>query len=173
MRESRSAFMAVGVVFGSSLRHVPLSWTPSLIFPQTHQPPTPEKHLVHLGAWFCPQEAQRQINPRRPCKKGAEEMPCYPSWETTSYDSRCDGKSQAAGQEGWPGSILSFPVDHSSPMERKGEVTFLKHCSSQTLKRELLWVESQLDSGQTWLVLQLERRSPEGVVMSRVAGTGG
>lgn len=127
MREPRSVFMAVVMVFGSSLRHVLLSWSPSLILSQTHQPPTPEKHLIHLRAWFCPQDAQRQINPRRPCKKGAEKMPYYPSWEATSYDRLYSGKSQAAGQEGWLGPILSFPADHSSPMERKGKVTFLKH----------------------------------------------
>lgn len=56
---------------------------PSLTFSQTCQPP--ENHLVHLRVWFCPQDAQRQMNPGGLCKEGAEEMRCYPSWETAGY----------------------------------------------------------------------------------------
>lgn len=58
-----------------------------------------------------------------------------------------------AGQEvrraGWtPYSSFSSGSFLTSPMEREGIVTFLKHCCSQMLKWELFRVESQLDLGQ-------------------------
>lgn len=57
-------------------------------------------------------------------------------------------------------------------MEREEKVTFLKLCCSQALTLELLWVESQLDLGQTRLVVLLEDEL-SGCGDGRGAGTGG
>lgn len=146
-RKPLSAFTAVVMRFGSFSKTCPL-----VVEPQVHPdflPDLPAPDLVHLRAWFCPKNAQRQINPRRPCKERAVKVPCSPSWETTSCDQAVGRAGQEVRRAGWT-PYSSFPSGSflTSPMEREGKVTFLKHCGSQMLKWELLRVESQLDLGQ-------------------------
>lgn len=160
--------------FGSFLRHTFLSWSRAGFSPKLTSPcPPPEKvHLVHLRPWFWPQDAQRQINPRRPCKgrgRGSALLCIMGNnqlWSSTRW----------AEPGGGPGGLAErhtpLSCGSSSPVEREEKVTFLKLCSSQALRPELLWVESQLDLGQTWLVVLLEEEL-SGCGDGQGAGTGG
>lgn len=143
-RKPLSAFMAVVMRLGSSSKTRPL-----LLEPQVHPDFFPDLLAPQKSIWSisgrgsAPRMLRGKLIPGGLAREGQRK--CLASihhGEQPVVTIQAEGRArQEVRRAGWtPYSPFPSGSFLTSPIEREGKVTFLKHCCSQILKRELFYV---------------------------------